>query len=107
MQHNHRSICSHQVRTLTEKAFSVHPVLSNIRANSKTNDTNLKASHISTEKRSEFAATALTLALITHLIIQHIWFNLHLLVNTQKVSLLVYIMTHKFYCVRVKHFVSQ
>lgn len=93
-QHNHQSICFHQVRTLTEKAFSVNPILSNIRAYSKRNDTNLKASHISTEKRSKFATTALTLALITHLIIQHIWFNLHLVVYKQKVTLLAYIMTH-------------
>jgi hypothetical protein len=44
----------------------------------KENHTNLKTSHISTEKRSKFASTALTLALITHLVIQHIWLNLHL-----------------------------
>lgn len=38
----------------------------------------LQASDIGTKERSEFSSTACALALITHLVIQHVWLYLHL-----------------------------
>ena len=38
----------------------------------------LQAGDVGTEEGGKLASTPRTLALITHLVVQHVWFNLHL-----------------------------
>lgn len=44
----------------------------------------LQAGDIGTEKGGKFPTTACTLALVTHLVIQHIWLHLHLGTDKEK-----------------------